>query len=63
MKSVIEKKNSNNFFNKNPWISLVIFNLFLCLLIFSTFEVALRIFTPSWLENRMRYLNPNQILF
>ena len=59
MKSVIEKKNSNNFFNKNPWISLVIFNLFLCLLIFSTFEVALRIFTPSWLENRMRYLNPN----
>ena len=59
MKFVIEKKNSNNFFNRNPWISLVTFNLFLCLLIFSAFEVALRIFTPSWLENRMRYLNPN----
>ncbi len=60
MKLNKEKKNTNNnFFNRNPWISLVIFNLFLSVLIFSSVEYALKVFTPDWLANRMIYLNPN----
>lgn len=60
MKLIKEKQNTNNnLFNRNPWVSLVIFNLFLSVLIFSSVEYTLRIFTPDWLANRMIYLNPN----
>lgn len=46
-----------SFFKKYPRVSLVLVNLFFLAVIFFIFEVAIRMFSPSWLQFRMKALN------
>jgi hypothetical protein len=51
---------STSFFKRHPKLSIVFFNLVLLLFIFILFEILLRIFTPNWLQYKMKMLNSGE---
>jgi hypothetical protein len=50
-----------SFFKKYPKLALVLFNLFVFFIIFLLFEIGLRIFTPGWLDYRMKSLQTGEM--
>ncbi len=45
------------FLKRHPKLALIFFNLILLFVVFVIFEIALRIFTPDWLQYRMEFLS------